>query len=112
MPGTQHLLSGGDEAGIAVGVVGPSPRMRCEQGYVVLAMTGSPEEWRTALALAIPHRVWQRPVAALRKKHHAQHGQNGEGGKDHVMQEKTTAVVDVHEGGGSPAHHTGCQDEA
>lgn len=85
-------------------------RPRAQQRQTVSVRLGQ-EERRSSLALAVLQGVRQRLPFALRQKHDAEHGEDGERGEDDVVQEVAAVILELHEGRGGHANAARCQHQ-
>lgn len=108
---TQHLPGGGHQAGVVIrGVVGQRPR-GTQQRDAVSVWSGE-EKRGSALVLALVHGVGEGLAFALRQQHNAEDREDGEGGKDDLVQEVAAVVLQLHHGGGGHAHAARSQHQA
>lgn len=107
---SQHPPGGRHQAGVVVRVVLGHPGPRAQQRQAVPVAAGQ-EERRPALVLSLLQGVGEGLAFALREQHDAEHGEDGEGGEDDVVEEVSAVVLELHQRGGGHADAACCQHQ-
>ena len=98
----QHLPGGGHQAGVVIRVV-LRQRPRGEEQRDAVPVWSGGHKRGPALALALVYGVWEWLALALGEQHNAEDGEDGEGGKDDLVQEVAAVVLQLHQRRGGHA---------
>lgn len=108
---TQHLPGGWHQPGVVIRVVlWQRPRGAQQRDAVPVWLGG--EKRGPALVLTLVYGVRERLALALGEQHNAEHGEDGKGGKDDLVQEVAAVVLKLHQRGGGHADAARGQHQA